>query len=78
MEKSVTTSPHWTFETNFHRYENLGEFDAAPTQKEEIEAGLIRELASYQTIGVSFFRHIQFGAPNDQFSFMKLKYGYAF
>jgi len=68
----------WTFEANLHRYENFGEFDPHPTEKEEIEAGFIHLLTSNQTLALSFFRHIQFGAPNDQFSFLKLKYGYSF
>lgn len=71
-------APHWTFETNFHRYENFGEFDPKPTQKEEIETGFIRELPPNQIIGISFFRHTQYHAPNDQFSFVKLKYDYLF
>lgn len=70
--------PRWTFETSYHRYENFGELDPAPTQKQETELALIREMPRHQTVGLSFFRHVQFGAPNDQFSFIKLKYGVSF
>jgi len=70
--------PHWTAEATYHRYENYGELDPAPTQKQETEIGFIRELPHNQTIGLSYFRHIQFGAANDQFSFIKLKYGVSF
>lgn len=70
--------PLWTFETTYHRYENYGELDPAPTQKQETEIGVIRELPHNQTVGLSYFRHIQFGVPNDQFSFIKLKYGVSF
>lgn len=71
-------APKWTFEAAFHRYENFGELDPEPTQKLEYEIGVIRQLATNQTVALSFFRHEQFGAPNDQFSFVKLKYGYSF
>jgi len=70
--------PSWTFETTYHRYENYGELDPAPTQKQETEIGFIRELPHNQTVVLSYFRHIQFGAANDQFSFIKLKYGVSF
>ena len=68
----------WTFETTYHRYENYGELDPAPSQKQEVEIGGIYQLTPTQTLGLSFFRHIQFGSPNDQFSFIKLKYGISF
>jgi hypothetical protein len=70
--------PSWTFEANYHRYENFGQFDPEPTAKQEIEIALIRQLSESQTISISFFRHTQLGSPNDQFSFMRLKYGYSF
>lgn len=68
----------WTFEANYHRYENFGEYDPEPTRKQEYEIGLLYQLTHSQTVGLSYFRHIQFGAPNDQFSFIKLKYGISF
>lgn len=73
-----TFAPNWTFETNYHRYENFGQSDPKPTGKQELEIGVIRQLSENQTIALSFFRHVQFGAPNDQFSFVKLKWGYSF
>ena len=45
-----------------------------PTQKEEIELGFQKNLPRNQYVGLSFFRHIQFDAPNDQFIFVKLKW----
>ena len=69
---------NWTFETSYHRYENFGECDPEPTQKQEFETGVLRQLPHNQTIGLSYFRHIQFGASNDQFSFIKLKWGLSF
>ena len=63
------------FETTVHRYENWGELDPAPTQKFEIETGFIKNLTDHQSLWVSFFRHYQNGAPNDQFSSLQLKYG---
>ena len=71
-------APKWNTQIAVHRYENLGQFDASPTQKLELEFGVNRALAHHQWVGISFFRHIQFGAPNDQFSFVKLKYGVNF
>ncbi len=71
-------APNWTFETSYHRYENYGESDTAPTRKQETEVGIFYQLLRNQTVGLSYFRHIQFGAPNDQFSLIKLKYGYSF
>lgn len=68
----------WAAQASFHRYENLGASDLEPTQKEEIELGLQKDLPYNQYVGVSFFRHIQFDAPNDQFSFLKLKWGVRF
>ena len=68
----------WNTQLSYHRYENVGETDPKPTQKEEFEVGFNRALTSRQTVGVSFFRHVQFGAPNDQFSFVKLKYTVSF
>ena len=67
-----------TIETSYHRYENFGELDSEPTQKQEFEIGVLRQLPHNQTVGLSYFRHIQFGAPNDQFSFIKLKWGISF
>ena len=69
---------NWTFETTYHRYENYGELDPAPSRKQEMEIGGLYQLTPRQTLGLSFFRHIQFGSPNDQFSFIKLKYGISF
>lgn len=65
---------NWNTQISVHRYENLGQFDAQPTQKLEYEFGVNRAFKKNQTVGVSFFRHIQFDGPNDQFSFLKLKY----
>ena len=59
---------------NIHRYENVGMNDHTPTEKLEYEFGFNKEIAQNQLIGLSFFRHEQFGAPNDQFSFIKCKY----
>ncbi len=70
--------PQWNVQASLHRYENVGQFDDKPTQKREYEIGINRELTAKQSVGVSFFRHIQFNAPNDQFSFVKLKYGISF
>lgn len=70
--------PHWTLEANFHRYENFGQSDPEPTSKQEIEIALIHQLTDEQTVALTFFRHIQFGAPNDQFSSVKLKWGISF
>ena len=69
---------NWNTQISVHRYENLGQFDAKPTQKLEYEFGVNRLFKKNQTIGVSFFRHTQFDAPNDQFSFLKLKYIFNF
>lgn len=71
-------APKWNTQLSYHRYENVGQFDPQPTQKEEYEIGLNRALSRKQSVGVSFFRHIQFNAPNDQFSFLKFKYGISF
>lgn len=71
-------APDWAAQANYHRYENVGASDIEPTQKEEIELGLQKNLSKSQYIAVSFFRHIQFDAPNDQFSFVKLKWGFRF
>ncbi len=71
-------APKWNTQLSVHRYENLGQFDSSPTQKLELEFGVNRALKHKQWIGISFFRHIQYGAPNDQFSFIKLKYGINF
>ena len=65
---------NWNTQVSIHRYENLGQFDANPTQKLEYEFGVNRSLKNKQAIGISFFRHIQYNAPNDQFSFLKFKY----
>ncbi len=70
--------PHWTAEATYHRYENFGELDPEPTEKEEQEYGVIRELPGNKTVALSFFRHIQHGSPNDQFSFVHLKFGIGF
>ncbi len=71
-------APKWNTQISVHRYENLGQFDANPTQKLEYEFGVNRAIRKNQTIGISFFRHEQYNAPNDQFSFLKLKYGISF
>ena len=71
-------APDWAAQANYHRYENVGASDIEPSQKEEFELGLQRDLSKSQYIGVSFFRHIQFDAPNDQFSFIRLKWGFRF
>ncbi len=65
---------NWNTQVSVHRYENLGQFDPNPTQKLEYEFGVNRSLKNKQAIGISFFRHIQYNAPNDQFSFLKFKY----
>ena len=70
--------PNWTAEAVYHRYENYGELDPVPTEKEEQEYGVIRQLPGNKTVGLSFFRHTQHGSPNDQFSQVKLKYGVSF
>ncbi len=69
---------NWNTQLSVHRYENLGQFDTSPTQKLEYEFGVNRLLKHKQFVGISFSRHIQFGAPNDQFSFLKFKYGVNF
>jgi hypothetical protein len=71
-------APKWNTQLALHRYENVGQFDPRPTQKGEIEIGLNRALTEKQSVGISFFRHVQFDAPNDQFSFLKLKYSVGF
>ncbi len=68
----------WTLEANLHEYENVGATDRVPTHKQEYEFALIRQLPRRQFIAVSFFRHVQFEAINDQFSFFKIKYGFNF
>ncbi len=68
----------WNLQVNLHRYENLGQTDPVPTQKREIEFALNRSVGQSQTVGVSLFSHVQFGAPNDQFRFVKVKYGLSF
>lgn len=37
-------APGWTLEGTYHRYENYGEADVTPTQKQEVEVGVIRQL----------------------------------
>ena len=71
-------APKWNTQISVHRYENVGQFDSSPTQKLEYEFGVNRALSHKQWVGISFFRHIQFEGPNDQFSFIKLKYGVGF
>ncbi len=71
-------APAWTLETNYHRYENWGELDPEPTEKEESEFAVIRQLPHGRTLGLSFFHHIQHDGVNDQFSQVKLKYGISF
>ncbi len=70
--------PNWTAEATYHRYENFGELDPEPSEKEEQEYAVIRQLPQGRTLSLSFFRHIQHGSPNDQFSQVKLKYGVSF
>ena len=74
-------APKWNTQLSFHRYENFAELDFSPSQKFEYELGVNRSLSHNQSIGMSFFRHVQIGGlngPNDQFSFLRLKYGVAF
>lgn len=71
-------APKWNTQLSFHRYENVGQFDPQPTQKAEYELGLNRALTAKDAVGISYFCHIQFNAPNDQFTFLKLKYSRAF
>ncbi|CAN5486622.1 hypothetical protein BH18ACI1_BH18ACI1_18310 [soil metagenome] len=71
-------APKWNTQISVYRYENLGQFDANPTQKLEYEFGVNRLLKYKQTISVSFFRHEQYNAPNNHFSFLKLKYSIGF
>lgn len=71
-------APRWNTQIALHRYENVGQTDPRPTQKGEVEIGLNRALSLRQSVGVSYFRHVQFNAPNDQFTFLKLKYGVSF
>lgn len=68
----------WNVPASLHRYENFGESDPSPTQKREYELALNYAFTEHQTVGASFFRHVQFDAPNDQFSFVKLKWTYSF
>ncbi len=68
----------WSVQANIHRYENYGEFDPSPTQKREVELGIYDHLTEHQTVGASYFRHDQYGAPNDKFRFVKLKWIYQF
>ncbi len=70
--------PLWNTQFNIHRYENLGQFDPAPTQKLELKFAVNRAIGHKQTLGVSFFCHTRYDGPNDQFSFIKFKYGIAF
>ncbi len=69
---------NWTAEATYHRYENFGELDTEPTEKEEQEYGFIRQIRHGQTVALSYFRHIQHGSANDQFSFIQVKYGISF
>ena len=71
-------TPGWNAQLAVHHYENVGQTDPSPTHKREIEVGVNWSVTPKQTVGISFFRHIQFGAANDQFSFVKLKYGVSF
>lgn len=68
----------WNVQAAIHRYENFGQSDPSPTQKREYELALNYALTEHQTVGASFFRHVQFDAPNDQFSFLRLKWSYSF
>ena len=61
-----------------HVYENLGEFDAAPTHKREYEIGLNYYPSKRYVAGVSYFYHQQVGDPTDRFSFVKIKLGVNF
>ena len=71
---TLTAIKNWEIFGNIHRYENMGLTDPAPTEKLEYELGVNRILARIHSVGFSFFRHEQYGAPNDQFSFVKFKY----
>ncbi len=64
--------------TSLHVYENLGEFDPAPTHKREFEAGLNYYISKRYFAGASYFYHQQIGDPADRFSFVKLKLGVNF
>jgi hypothetical protein len=69
---------NWNAQATLHRYGNQGQLDITPTPKLEMEFCVNRLLRHRQSVGVSIFRHIQLGAPNDQFTFLKLKYLIAF
>ena len=68
----------WSAQASLHRYENLGQTDPMPTQKREVELAVNRSIGQGRTVGISLFSHVQYGAPNDQFRFVKVKYGFAF
>ena len=59
-------------------FEARVEYDVDPTNKQEYEFGINRALPYRQSIGISFFRHEPFNAPNDQFSVLRLKYQLSF
>ena len=75
---TLTAIKDWEIFGSIHRYENFGMTDLAPTEKLEYEFGINRIVSHNHSIGISFFRHEQFGAPNDQFSFAKFKYTVSF
>ena len=61
-----------------HIYENLGEFDVAPTHKREFETGINYYPNKRYFAGLSYFYHQQNGDPTDRFSMVKVKFGVKF
>ena len=61
-----------------HWYENLGEFDTAPTRKREFETGVNYYPSPRYLLGLSYFNHRQVGDPTDRFSMIKVKAGVNF
>ena len=61
-----------------HRYENLGEFDATPSRKFEVELGANYTINPRFFTGISYFRHTQDNDADDRFALLKLKLGINF